>query len=72
MSRTLRFLHIDKFQACFARLRSAVPCRDCAGVAFCSVSCRDAAAATYHRYECSVNETLAGFGCSQVARLALR
>ena len=36
------------------------------------MACRDAADAAFHRYECSVNETIAGFGCSQVARLAYR
>ena len=39
---------------------------------YCSAACRDAANAGFHRLECRVNETLAGFGCSQVARLALR
>ena len=28
---------------CFVKLRSAVPCPMCAGVAFCSVTCRDQA-----------------------------
>ena len=39
---------------------------------YCSAACRDAANAGFHRHECRVNGTLAGFGCSQVARLALR
>ena len=34
---------------CLAKLRSAVPCPHCAGVAFCSQECRDQALASYHR-----------------------
>ena len=37
---------------CLKRLKAAVPCRKCSGVAFCSVFCRDEAQETYHRWEC--------------------
>ena len=59
-------------QTCFERLTSVVPCQDCSGVAYCSVGCRDKANASFHKYECKVIEVMAGFGCSQVARLAYR
>ena len=37
---------------CLKRLKAAIPCRKCSGVAFCSVFCRDEAQETYHRWEC--------------------
>ncbi len=57
-------------QLCLKRFYAAIPCAECAGVAFCSLECRDAA--DFHKSECDFLELLGGFGCSQVARLALR
>ena len=57
---------------CFAKLRSAVPCPACAGVAFCSVECRDQALASYHRLECRHQDILLGLGCSALVRLSYR
>ena len=37
---------------CFVKLRSAVPCPMCAGVAFCSVSCRDQALSGRYDQNC--------------------
>ena len=53
-------------------MKAGVPCRKCAGVAFCSTFCRDESEESYHQYECEFQEVLTGLGCSQVARLALR
>ncbi len=39
-------------QHCCKRLKSAVPCKRCSGVAFCSVGCRDEAEVSYHNREC--------------------
>ena len=56
----------------FRRLKAAIPCRKCAGVAYCSTFCRDEAEDSHHKYECEFHDLLTGLGCSQVARLALR
>ncbi|XP_046669354.1 SET and MYND domain-containing protein 4-like [Homalodisca vitripennis] len=56
---------------CFMRLRSAVPCMECAGLAFCSPACRDAAL-SYHRYECRYVDLLIGSGMSILCHIALR
>ena len=57
---------------CTAKLRSAVPCPTCAGVAFCSVECRDEALASYHRLECRHQDILLGLGSSALVRLSYR
>ncbi len=57
---------------CLSRADAPVPCPGCAGAAFCSPACRDEAAGSFHRFECRFSEAPTGFGCSQVARLALR
>lgn len=58
---------------CFARLRAAVPCKRCSGMAFCSTLCRDKADdGGSHSIECEFQDVLTGLGCSQIARLALR
>ncbi|XP_071517837.1 SET and MYND domain-containing protein 4-like [Panulirus ornatus] len=59
-------------QHCYNRLVSAVPCRWCSGVAFCSPRCRDLALATYHRWECKFLDLLKGSGVSLNCYLALR
>lgn len=67
-------LNPDRFgshcQSCLKALTVVIPCQACSGVAFCSVLCRDSA--QFHSYECSFNDVMIGFGCSQIARLALR
>ncbi|KAJ9592588.1 hypothetical protein L9F63_015726, partial [Diploptera punctata] len=66
----------DKFGThchhCFSRLLAPVPCPACSGMAFCSVSCRDAACSSYHRYECHYMDLLVGSGMSILCHLALR
>ncbi|GBP95742.1 SET and MYND domain-containing protein DDB_G0284059 [Eumeta japonica] len=37
---------------CFERLEAPVWCPKCSAVAFCTISCRDEALRTYHKYEC--------------------
>ena len=37
---------------CLERLKTAIPCKKCSGVAFCSVFCRDEAQQSYHQWEC--------------------
>ena len=37
---------------CLKRLKTAIPCKKCSGVAFCSVFCRDEAQESYHQWEC--------------------
>ena len=49
-----------------------IPCKKCAGVAYCTTLCRDEADESYHKYECEFQEVLTGLGCSQISRLALR
>lgn len=58
-------------QECFQPLKAFIPCRTCSGVAFCSAECAQKGE-VYHSVECQFAEALRGFGCSQVARLALR
>jgi len=57
---------------CFSKLRSVVPCPECAGVGFCCIECRDRACKSYHRYECKHQGLIQGLGSSALARLALR
>ena len=57
---------------CFAKLRAVVPCPDCAGVGFCSTTCRDTAYASFHKLECRYSDLIQGLGCSALAALALR
>jgi len=57
---------------CFVKLRAAVPCPNCAGVGYCSVSCRDEACASYHQYECQYQDLILGLGSSALVRLAYR
>jgi hypothetical protein len=68
-------LHTDQLGShcdeCFAKLCSAVPCRRCAGVAYCSVECREQAVG-HHRYECQHMDLITGLGGSALARLAYR
>lgn len=54
----------------FYRLHSPVPCPTCAGLAFCSTACLEAA--TYHQYECEHLGLLQGAGLSALAYLSLR
>ena len=65
-------MNLIKHIYCFRRLKAIVPCKTCAGVAYCTTFCRDEAAESYHRYECEFQEVLTGLGCSQISRLALR
>ena len=69
-------LYTDKLgtncDQCFNKVRTAVPCTCCAGVAYCCVACRDAAALSYHKYECQFADLLLGLGCSALVRLAYR
>ena len=37
---------------CLERLKTAIPCKNCSGVAYCSVFCRDEAQQSYHQWEC--------------------
>jgi hypothetical protein len=37
---------------CLTRLKAAIPCKRCSGVAFCSVFCRDEAEESHHKIEC--------------------
>ena len=57
---------------CLAKLRSAVPSPTSAGVAFCSLECRDEAVASYHKYEARHQDLLLGLGSSALVRLAYR
>lgn len=57
---------------CMSRLVAPYACPDCAGVAFCSLGCRDTACATYHRFECKFLDLLIGSGMSVLCFLALR
>ena len=49
-----------------------MPCPGCAGVAWCSAKCRDAALASHHRYECRHADLVLGLGSSALVRLAYR
>eukprot|EP00092_Neocalanus_flemingeri_P005382 GFUD01005799.1.p1 GENE.GFUD01005799.1~~GFUD01005799.1.p1 ORF type:complete len:667 (-),score=156.69 GFUD01005799.1:117-2117(-) len=57
---------------CFAKLRAAVPCPNCAGVGYCSEACRDEACNSFHRYECQFQDLILGLGSSGLVRLAYR
>jgi len=57
---------------CFAKLRAAFPCPNCAGVGYCSVACRDEAWNSFHRYECQFQDLILGLGSSALVRLAYR
>ena len=69
-------LYPDKFGLncahCLRRLKVAIPCKHCSRVAFCSIQCRDDAWNSFHQWECPYLDVLIGFGCSALARLALR
>lgn len=45
-------------QYCCNRVALPLPCRQCSGVVFCSVNCRDTAWAKFHWAECRVLESL--------------
>ena len=59
-------LHPDKYgthcQDCMAQVKSVIPCSTCAAVTYCSVTCRDNAANSYHKYECSINNIINSSG----------
>ncbi|XP_037072866.1 SET and MYND domain-containing protein 4-like [Pollicipes pollicipes] len=55
---------------CLKRVLAAFPCAACSGVVFCSPEC--AAAATYHRWECTILDLLQASGMSVLCHLALR
>lgn len=57
---------------CFARLTAAVGCLDCAGLAFCSVECRDIACETFHKYECEYLNLMIGSGMSILCFITMR
>ncbi|XP_037075445.1 SET and MYND domain-containing protein 4-like [Pollicipes pollicipes] len=57
---------------CQTRIRDCVPCTGCAGVLFCSLSCRTAALDTYHRFECRILDLLYASGMSVTCMLSLR
>lgn len=59
-------------QHCFQRFRAPIGCPDCSSVAFCGKGCRDAALASYHKYECKILALLIGSGMSVLSYLALR
>ncbi|XP_043596820.1 SET and MYND domain-containing protein 4-like isoform X2 [Bombus pyrosoma] len=59
-------------QHCFSRFVAPIGCPDCSSVAFCGRKCRDAAMASYHKYECKVLALLIGSGMSVLSMLALR
>ena len=54
------------------QVKSVIPCSHCTGVSFCSVACRDQAAASYHRYECGANNILTASGLNIYPALTLR
>lgn len=54
------------------RLRIAVPCPDCSGIAFCSTACQDLAIKSYHKYECKYMDMMIGSGMSILCFIALR
>lgn len=57
---------------CFTRLAACIGCLDCAGLAFCSVECRDLACETYHKYECQYLNLMIGSGMSILCFIVLR
>ena len=75
-------------QKCMVRLKVVVPCETCSGVAFCSVKCRqeatfhqfecrymDVLTGKFNLFPLKIIRTILfflGFGCSLIARLALR
>ena len=66
-------LHPDKFptycQHCMCQVKSVIPCTQCIGVVFCSVTCRDTAVTTYHQYECAANNILIASGESSLLKM---
>ncbi len=68
---------VDACAECFVLLDAAsafVPCASCAGVAFCSVTCRNRAFQSHHKVECSAFPILKASGLVHMplALLALR
>ena len=59
-------------QECMGQVKSVIPCCHCTGVSFCSVACRDLAAASYHRFECGANNILTASGLNIYPALTLR
>ncbi|CAK9796879.1 SET and MYND domain-containing protein 4 [Anthophora plagiata] len=57
---------------CFSRFKAPIGCPNCSSVAFCGRKCRDAAMASYHKYECKILALLIGSGMSVLSMLALR
>ncbi|KAH8397423.1 hypothetical protein KR222_003675 [Zaprionus bogoriensis] len=57
---------------CFKRLRTPVPCLQCAGIAFCSAQCMGEACESYHRFECAFMDLFIGSGMSILCFIALR
>ncbi|CAH0716358.1 unnamed protein product, partial [Brenthis ino] len=64
-------LHCFKRLDCFEN-GAPVWCPNCSAVAFCSTKCRDAAAPTYHLYECQFLDLFMGSGMSILSHIALR
>lgn len=54
------------------RLKTAIPCPNCSGIAFCSLDCRSKALNTYHKFECHFLDLLIGSGMSVLCFAALR
>lgn len=44
----------------YCRLEAPYGCSECAAVAFCSESCYQEAASTYHQYECKFMDLFIG------------
>ena len=40
---------------CLRPVKNVHPCLTCSGVAFCSSACREAASASFHKYQCQLN-----------------
>ena len=59
-------------QECMGQVKSVIPCSLCTGVSFCSMACRDQAAASYHRFECGANNILTASGLNIYPALTLR
>ncbi|XP_049884913.1 SET and MYND domain-containing protein 4 [Pectinophora gossypiella] len=62
---------------CFKRLdqwseEAPVWCPACSAVAFCGLSCREAALGSYHPHECSFLDLFIGSGMSILSHIALR
>ena len=54
-------------QHCFSSIKSVIPCHKCSWVCFCSEACRDAASASYHKYECGIMKLLLESGLYELA-----